>query len=186
MTDPIDKIRWVPSRELKANWWNPNHVFNKELELLETSLLSDGWTDAIKINSNNMIIDGFHRWRLSMDSAALVRKYAEEVPCVVLDVSDREAMFRTVRYNRAKGTHAAFRMSELVQTLVDDYGATPEECISKMGMTSGEVELLYDGSLLKRHKLENYKYSNSWVPVETRRLDKETVRQIEAGKVFDV
>lgn len=185
MKDPIDNIVWLPSRELNGNSWNPNHVFNQELKLLEQSIIRDGWTQAISVNTNNMIIDGFHRWRLSMDSAVLVSRYAEEVPCVVLDKSDRDAMMMTVRMNRAKGTHAAFRMSELVQTLVDDWGVTPEEMIEEMGMTPGEVELLYDGSLLKRHKLEKYKYSNAWVPVEATKLDAETAAKVAAGELFD-
>lgn len=185
MKHPVDNIVWIESRKLTANGYNPNVVFNQELNLLEESILMMGWIFPIIVNTNNIIIDGFHRWMLSTTSQRIRERDAEEVPCVVLDISDREAMMMTVRMNRAKGTHVAFRMSELVQILRDDYGVTPEEMILKMGMTPGEVELLYDGSLLKHHNLEKYKYSNAWVPVETRKLDAETRKKVEAGEIFE-
>lgn len=185
MKHPIDSIEWIGSRKLQANGWNPNVVFNQELNLLEESIITMGWIFPIIINPNYVIIDGFHRWMLSTTSQKIRERDAEEVPCVVVDVSDREAMMMTVRMNRAKGTHVAFRMSDLVQTLIDDYGVTPEECIKKMGMTTGEVDLLYDGSLLKHHKLEKYRYSNAWVPVETKKLDADTAKKVAAGELFE-
>lgn len=185
MKHPIDNVQWIPSRELKANNYNPNAVLNSELKLLEESILSNGWVFPIVVNPNNIIIDGFHRWQLSLTSQKIRERDAEEVPCVVVDISDREAMMMTVRMNRAKGQHVAFRMSDLVQSLVDDYDVTPEEMIQKMGMTPGEVELLYDGSLLKRHKLKDYKYSNAWVPVDTDHLSEEERKKVLDGELFE-
>lgn len=186
MKHPIDDIIWLESRKLQGNSWNPNVVFTQELNLLEESILTMGWIFPIIVNRNYVIIDGFHRWMLSTTSQKIRERDAEEVPCVVVDIDDREAMMMTVRMNRAKGTHIAFRMSDLVQDLIDNYGVTPEECIQKMGMTPSEVVLLHDGSLLKHHKLEGYKYSNAWIPVETKKLDDATRKKVEAGEVFEV
>lgn len=182
---PLANIEWIPAGDLHQNSWNPNAVFDQELNLLEESILAMGWIQPIVVNKNLMIIDGFHRWQLSLNSKRLIERDAQEVPCVILDITDREAMMMTVRINRAKGTHVAFRMSELVQTLVEDYGVTPQEMVTKMGMTKTEVQLLLDGSLLKHHKLEKYRYSKAWVPVETTKLDKETAAKVQAGETFD-
>jgi ParB-like chromosome segregation protein Spo0J len=164
--DPIDNIVWVPSRDLKANHYNPNVVMNQELKLLELSIVENGWIQPILINGNNIIIDGYHRWMLSMESKDLRNIYAEEVPCAVLDIDDSEAIMMTVRINRAKGSHASLRMSDLVKELIDVHGVDHKDIVQKMGATPTEVELLYDGSLFKEKDLKNYRYSKAWVPVE--------------------
>lgn len=179
MIDPIDNIKWLPAQELHSNWWNPNVVFEPELKLLEESILEQGWTQAILINTSSMIIDGFHRWQLSITSRKLQSRYAEEVPCAILDLDDREAMMLTVRMNRAKGTHSATRMSDLVKKLVEDYGVTTKEMMLKMGMTKSEVELLQDGSLLKHKNLDTYRFSKAWIPVETKHLSAEERKKYE-------
>lgn len=179
MIDPIYNVKPVDVFTLHANHWNPNFVFSKELELLEESILLDGWLQPITINTNLMIIDGFHRASLAKSSQAILDRDAGLVPCVILDKSDREAMMMTVRINRSKGTHTASKMVDLVQTLVDEYDVTPEEMIQKMGMTEGEVALLYDGSLLKRRKLDSHQYSRAWIPVETRLLTPEQKEELE-------
>lgn len=166
MTEPIENIVWIPSRDLKANGWNPNVVFDPELKLIEESILRDGWCQALTVNTNNIIIDGFHRWRLSMDSPELQARYAEEVPCVVMDIPDAEAMLMTVRINRAKGTHVAVRMSELVRIVAEEHGYTTEEICRAIGATRAEVELLLKGGVFKNRDISSYRYSNAWVPVE--------------------
>lgn len=165
--DPVYHVQPVDVFKLKANSWNPNTVFNTELALLETSILEAGWVHPIIVNKNFIIIDGYHRSWLAKNSQKIQERDAGLVPCVVLDIDDREAMMMTVRINRAKGTHGALQMRDLVRTLIDDYGVTPEEMIEKMGMTESEVGLLYDGGLLKKKNLRQHKYSKAWVPYET-------------------
>jgi hypothetical protein len=180
VTHAIDSIEWVHTSELFSNSWNPNVVFNKELKLLEESILGEaGWVFPIIINRNGMIIDGYHRWFLGSNSKKIIARDNGLVPCVRVDIGDKEAIMMTVRMNRAKGTHAALRMRDLVQTLVDDYGTTPDEMIQKMGMTEGEVALLYDGTLLKRKNLQTRKYSRAWVPVETKLMTDEEREEFE-------
>jgi ParB-like chromosome segregation protein Spo0J len=176
--EPVDNIVWIPARELKPNSYNPNVVFNTELNLLEESILRNGWVQPIVINPNKIIIDGYHRYSLSLMSAKLQSKYAEEVPCVIVDISDAEAMMMTVRMNRAKGKHAAIKMSDIVQELIDKYELSVDDLVSGMGMTESEVGLLYDGTLLKHVDWQSKKYSKAWVPVETKHLSEEELREM--------
>lgn len=171
--DPVYHVQPTDVFTLKPNAWNPNTVFNKELALLEQSILENGWVHPLIINANGIIIDGFHRHWLAKNSQKIMERDAGIVPCVVLDIPDREAMMLTVRINRAKGTHGAMPMRDLVRTLVDDYDVTADEMVEKMGMTESEVGLLYDGSLLKERNLQNHKYSKAWVPIETTHQVKE-------------
>ena len=104
---PISNIVWKLAKQLNPNDYNPNRVLTDEFKLLNLNMIRFGWIQPILINKNNIIIDGFHRWRLSQDSEELYKKYSGRVPCVVMDISDREAMLLTIRMNRAKGVHEA-------------------------------------------------------------------------------
>lgn len=166
MNDPINRIEWVPAETLTANDYNPNMVMDQELRLLERSILKTGWVQPILVSRDLIIIDGFHRYRLSLDSVELRRKYGGLVPVARLDVDAGTAMALTVRMNRAKGTHTAVRMSALVKRLVDVEQWDPQQIAQEIGGTLAEVELLYQDDLFKHRHLSEYRYSKAWVPVE--------------------
>jgi hypothetical protein len=173
MADPIDRIEWRNAGELKANHWNPNKVFNPELQLLETSILTNGWIQPILITPAGTIIDGFHRWMLSRESKELNRKYGGLVPCAVMDIPEFDAKMLTVRINRAKGEHGALSMSELVQSLIDQDGIDPDEVARQIGAARSEVDLLYQNNVFKQRNLADYRYSRAWYPVEVKRGEEE-------------
>ncbi len=164
--EPIARVVWRPASELKANAWNPNYVLDAELRLLERSILRTGWVQPILITPLDTIIDGFHRYKLSLDSTALAERYGGRVPCVVMQVTEAEAKILTVRMNRAKGVHAAFRMSALVHGLVVEDGMLPEQVAQELGMHKNEVELLLKEGVFEVKGTKDYRYSKAWVPAE--------------------
>ena len=164
--DPISRIEWREVTALRANLWNPNVQFKREHRLLEQSILTTGWVQPILITKDGTILDGYHRWCLARDSQAIREKYHGLVPCAVLDVDEAEARVITVRMNRAKGVHAAVRMADLVQDLVDDHGLTFEQVAERIGATVDEVALLHQDSIFKARKLDELPYSKAWVPRE--------------------
>jgi hypothetical protein len=179
MADPIDRIEWRNAGELKANHWNPNKVFNPELRLLETSIITNGWIQPIRITPAGTIIDGFHRWMLSRDSKELNRKYGGMVPCAIMDILESDAKMLTVRINRAKGEHAAISMSDLVRSLIDEDKIDPDEVARQIGASRDEVDLLYQNNIFKQRDLANYKYSRAWYPVEVKKGEKEPEKPTE-------
>lgn len=167
MNDPIDKIEWLPYSQLDSNDYNPNVVFNTELKLLELSVLSSGWVQPILVRARSFkIIDGFHRWMLTKESKALNQKYGGLCPCAVLDVTDAQAMLMTIRMNRAKGTHVALRMAEIMRRLVENCGMTIEQIAPEIGASVDEVRILYQDDIFKERKLTEYRYSKAWIPAE--------------------
>lgn len=164
--EPIHRVVWLHGDLLKSNNWNPNQQFKKEHHLLEMSILAQGYVQPILISQAGTIIDGFHRYLLSKSSKALREKYDGMVPCAVLDVSEAEARIVTVRMNRAKGVHAAVRMADLVQDLVDDYGMTMEQVAAEIGASLDEVRLLHQDSIFKARRLDEIPHSKAWVPRE--------------------
>lgn len=164
--DPIDRIEWLLASELKANNWNPNVVFNQELRLLERSIHRTGWCQPILISRDNIVIDGFHRWKLSQESELLRPRYGGKLPCARMDVGPAEAMILTIRMNRAKGSHVAVRMSSIVKALIDEFHFDPAEVAAEIGATRDEIDLLYQDSIFKAKNLKDYRYSRAWVPAE--------------------
>jgi hypothetical protein len=167
--EPVENIQWIDCDTLKANHYNPNRVMNAEMNLIEKSILKTGWIQPILINTNRTIIDGFHRWTLSRLSSQLREKYHGKVPCAILDVTDAEAMVITVRINRAKGTHLAFRMSEYVRELVEKHKYPMDELAVAIGATFEEVQLLMKSDMFEHKDVKNWAYSEAWFPAESGR-----------------
>lgn len=167
-SQPVSKIRWLHTSWISANDYNPNVVFDKELTLLEHSILKNGWLHPIIVCSKNAckreyeIIDGFHRYSLSKLSKKLIEIHSGYVPAVVLDISEADRMLLTIRINRAKGTHMAFKMADIIKTLIDTHGLTSSEVAQGIGAGEDEVKILYENSIFKRLDLQNHKYSKAW------------------------
>jgi len=169
---PIEKIKWIKAETLTANDYNPNIVFNTELKLLERSIIKTGWVQPILISKDNVIIDGFHRVQLSRDSKALNKKFEGYVPCAVMNIDVAQAKCLTVRINRAKGTHVAVRMADIIQDLHDNFEYDFKKIADEIGATVKEVELLYENSIFKAKDIKKYKYSKAWKPVKRKSYDR--------------
>lgn len=165
-TEPVENIVWIHWRKLTPNDYNPNWVMPAEMNLLEHSILTLGWIQPIIVSTENIIIDGFHRWLISHKSKAVLETYGGKVPACVLDIPRWKALCMTVRINRAKGMHGAQEMAKIVRELVDDFSMDKETLCLEMGMTGVEVDALYSESVFKARKIKAHKYSKAWVPEE--------------------
>lgn len=171
---PISNIKWLPVGWLSANGWNPNYVITPEMKLLKTSLLRQGWIQPVLVSLEQeakdqatpryTIIDGFHRSTLVKTDAEVRGMTNGLVPCAVLELSKPEAMMLTVRINRAKGSHIAIKMHELVAELVNDLGMTLEQVCAGIGATKHEVETLLTDDLFKKLNVANTPYTQAWTP----------------------
>lgn len=169
--DPIDRIEWRDASLLDANSWNPNRVHKAELRLLERSILQTGWVQPILINPDGLIIDGFHRWRLSLDSKRIREKYQGRVPCAVLDLDRAAAMLLTIRINRAKGTHVAVSMSEIVRELVEVHQLPLDRIAAEMGASMEEVSVLAQDGVFEVRNIKDWAYSPAWYPAIRKKGD---------------
>jgi ParB-like chromosome segregation protein Spo0J len=162
---PVSKMKWRHRDSVYVNDYNPNTVFDPELDLLRYSLREDGWALPIVIREDGEIVDGEHRWTLSAepDIYALTDGY---IPTVVIpDVkrSKGRQMLSTIRYNRARGIHGIREMAEIVQYLSDGEGMDSEEISRRLGMELEEIERLIDrGRMVKRGSRKSF--SAGWTP----------------------
>jgi ParB-like chromosome segregation protein Spo0J len=161
---PLDDIQWMNRDRLLPNDYNPNKVAPPEMKLLKISILEDGWTQPIVINSDYSIVDGFHRWTLSGDNEIYALTDGK-VPVVVLnETTDEQKIMATIRHNRARGTHGVLEMSNIVAGLVEQ-GLSGEEIMKRLMMEKEEVtRLLFRSGIPSSDVFKDKEFSNAWTP----------------------
>ena len=85
--EPVDCVLWVRNDDVVANDYNPNKVAPPEMELLEVSILNDGYTQPIVTwnspeKSKIEVIDGFHRNRVGKESKIIKQRVLGYLPIV--------------------------------------------------------------------------------------------------------
>lgn len=111
---PVNNVVWVEAEEVYANDYNPNKVAPPEMELLQTSIEADGFTQPIvtwKTPDGYQVIDGFHRHLVGKKLGL------SHLPVVVVNDSStgrNDRIASTIRHNRARGKHQISSMSDIV------------------------------------------------------------------------
>lgn len=160
---PIGNVQWIEVDKLSANDYNPNVVFKDEMNLLKFSIIKNGWIQPILVTQDFCIIDGFHRATLAKKNKDIT--IDGKVPVVIMEMSEPERMMLTIRINRAKGSHVALKMSDIVHTLVNEYGIPVQQICEGIGARKDEVELLLMDNVFQAKGIDEHtKYSQAWSP----------------------
>lgn len=157
---PCMDVRVVPMEKVLANNYNPNHVSDKNMELLHQSIADNGMCYAVvtiydETIDRYIIIDGFHRYTDLKEAWG-----ATECPVIVLTHDIKQRMAATVQFNRARGVHQVDLMGDLVQALVEQ-GASDAEIAKHLGMEEEEVYRLKQVTGIAAI-FKNQTYSRSW------------------------
>lgn len=156
---PVDLVLWVPAESVEANDYNPNTVAAPEMELLELSIASDGYTQPIVTwneADRRETVDGFHRGLVGKTCDVVRQKTGGYLPVTTVNSARTERSDRvasTIRHNRARGKHAISAMSEIVrdlakrnwsdQKIAKELGMEPDEVL-RLKQISGLAELFAD------------------------------------------
>lgn len=162
---PVYKVRAVPIDRVRANDYNPNFVAPPEMELLETSIWEDGYTQPVvtyydEENDTYIVVDGFHRFRVLMESERIREREQGMLPVVVIDKELGDRMASTIRHNRARGTHNVELMSSIVAELVE-MGKGDRWICKHIGMSADELLRLKQITGLAS-LFANRDFSDSW------------------------
>lgn len=176
--NPVDCVIWVPKEQVVANNYNPNHVADKEMRLLHTSVKEDGYTMPIVTSWDDtlkkyVIIDGFHRNLVIRKFEDINERCKGYLPIVVLEKNIDERMAATVRHNRARGTHSVDGHVNIVFNMLKD-GKSEREICEALGFEQKEfVKLKYITGFAKIFK--DYRYSAAVEKVvDEKRVARET------------
>ena len=162
---PVYDVKRVPIEKVTANDYNPNSVAPPEMELLETSIWEDGYTQPVvvvydKENDKYVVVDGFHRYCTLRDSERIYKREQGMLPVVVLDKEMHDRMASTIRHNRARGTHNIELMSTIVAELVE-MGKGDRWICQHIGMSPDELLRLKQITGVAA-LFQNQDFSDSW------------------------
>ncbi len=165
--EPVDFVRWVKNENVVANDYNPNKVAPPEMQLLEVSIINDGYTQPIVTFPNEdkiEVVDGFHRSRVGKESILVKGRVNGFLPVVSIrkekqDKSERIAS--TIRHNRARGKHQVNAMSEIVIEL-KNRNWNNKRIAAELGMDEDEILRLCQVSGLENLFKDN-DFSRAWV-----------------------
>ena len=142
--EPVDFVKWVKNDIVIANEYNPNKVAPPEMELLEVSIVNDGYTQPIVTYPNKdkiEVVDGFHRTRVGKESKLVRERVKEYLPIVAIrseQSSKNDRIASTIRHNRARGRHTVDGMSEIVLEL-KNRNWTNARISKQLGMDEDEI-----------------------------------------------
>jgi len=166
--EPVDFVKWELSENVVANDYNPNKVAPPEMELLEVSIMNDGYTQPIVTwnnpdKSKTEVIDGFHRNRVGKESKIVSQRVKGYLP--VVDIRKEQSgkndrIASTIRHNRARGKHQVDAMSEIVIEL-KNRNWTNKRISKQLGMDEEEVLRLCQVSGLE-HLFSDNDFSKAW------------------------
>jgi hypothetical protein len=150
----------VPIELVQANTYNPNHVDDKNMELLGVSIIDNGFCFGVvtvwdKELQKFIVVDGFHRYLYFKDTLQ-----ADCISVYVLEQSAAQRMAATVQFNRARGVHQVDLMGDLVKSLFEQ-GQDDEEIATQLGMEIEEVFRLKQITGIAE-LFKNQIYSRAW------------------------
>lgn len=157
---PVTNVQWVPFDLVQANDYNPNAVAKPEMELLELSIKSNGFTQPIvvwEIDGKYEVVDGFHRHLVGKKLGL------SHLPIVVINknaTGRNDRIAATIRHNRARGKHKINAMSEIVVEL-SRRNWSNRKIGKELGMDADEVLRLKQVTGLA-DLFENEDFSQSW------------------------
>ena len=165
--EPVDTVLWIPIDNVEANDYNPNAVAPPEMQLLEQSIVSDGYTQPIvswcRADGIREVIDGFHRNRVGRESDLVRERIKGYLPLTTIRASQEDRGSRiasTIRHNRARGKHRVDAMSEIVIELKNRNWKNAR--ISKeLGMDEDEILRLCQITGLAE-LFQDEEFSKSW------------------------
>ena len=161
---PCMDVKIVDIDMVQSNTYNPNSVSSQNMDLLEESIMSNGFCFAVVTVwdpdiEKYIVVDGDHRYMEFRD-----RLQTKQIPIIVLEHDITKRMEATVQFNRARGVHQVELMGDLVQALVEQ-GVPDEEIAQKLGMEIEEVFRLKQITGIAE-LFENQIYSKSWEMIE--------------------
>ncbi len=162
---PVYNVLRVPLDKIAANDYNPNKVAPPEMQLLETSIWEDGYTQPVVTfydaeKDMYIVVDGFHRYTVMKTSQRVYDREGGTLPIVVIDKDISDRMASTIRHNRARGSHNIDLMSNIVSELVE-MGKGDAWICKHIGMSADELLRLKQITGLAS-LFQNKEFSQSW------------------------
>lgn len=161
------EIEMVDGGSLKAATFKSTFILKPDQKVLAESMLTYGFLSPIVVQKKSLtIIDGHERWMIAGNLESLVKRYRGKVPVTFIDCDDIDAMLLHLQMNRGRGVLYAKPLSSTFKKIVRSGKYGKQDLKRLLSMTSDEIDLLFDGGLIKTRKLKDHVYSRAWIPIE--------------------
>lgn len=173
--EPVDCVIWIAADNVTANEYNPNKVAPPEMELLEVSIVNDGYTQPIVTwakDDSHEVVDGFHRSRVGKESKLVAQRVQGYLPVVEIRKEQQgknDRIASTIRHNRARGKHQVDAMSEIVLEL-KNRNWTNKRIAKELGMDEDEILRLCQITGLE-HLFTDQDFSRAWEAADSNPTD---------------
>jgi ParB-like chromosome segregation protein Spo0J len=151
----------VSTALVRANNYNPNYVPKEKMELLQQSILDNGFCFPVvavwdQDDGVFIIVDGFHRSTIAGEDWLEF----DYLPLVVLPHDINQRMVATIQFNKAKGTHEVDRDADVIRALLQQ-GMSEEEVSIHLGIDLDTIHR-YKQLTGIAELFKNADYSMSW------------------------
>ncbi|MBT6198956.1 MAG: ParB N-terminal domain-containing protein [Bacteroidetes Order II. Incertae sedis bacterium] len=152
-------LELLKTENLKVPDWRTTHILKPNLIGLMKSIEEYGMINPILTMTDGIIIDGFARW-VAAQSLGL-----KKIPVQRRDCGKTEAMMLHIQLNRARGEIVPHRLSKTIRLL--SIAMDEQVILNSFNMKTDELDVLLDGSLVKKRKVSEHSYSKAWIPIES-------------------
>jgi ParB-like chromosome segregation protein Spo0J len=161
------EITMVDGGSLRAAPFKSTFILKPDQKVLAESMLTHGFLSPIVVQKkSSTIIDGHERWMIAGNSEPLIKRYGGRVPVTFIDCDDIDAMLLHIQMNRGRGVLYAKPLSSMFKKIVRSGKYAKQDLRRLLSMSADEIDLLFDGGLIKTRKLKDHVYSRAWIPVE--------------------
>lgn len=134
---------WIKTADITPNEWNPNEMSEAEFAMLLDNISRLGFADPLLVTRTEddkyQVVDGEHRYR-----AALLAGI-EEIPAVVVELSEEDKRLQTVRMNQIKGEWNPTKFNHLINDMMQKKELTIEDAAYELGFADpSDFHLLRD------------------------------------------
>lgn len=134
---------WIKTSDINPNDWNPNEMSESEFAMLLDNISRLGFADPLLVTKNGdnkyKVVDGEHRYR-----AALLAGI-EDIPAVVVELTEEDQRLQTVRMNQIKGEWNPTKFNALVNDMMQKKELTIEDAAYELGFADpSDFHLLRD------------------------------------------
>lgn len=161
------KITEYQLAELNPPSWRATYMLRPEMAVLAQSLHQYGWISPLVVRAKTMeIIDGYHRWAIVKTDKALSKKLGRSIPCITVRCDTPQAMMMHLQLNRGRNLVLGEGTSTIVRELIKSRRYSKAAIQHALSMSSDEIALMLDATLIKHLNIPGHTYSKAWVPIE--------------------
>lgn len=156
------KLHTVSSDDLNPGPWKTTFILKTDLKALAVSLNMFGWAQPLVIKADTMeIIDGHERWQLTKKTPL-----GKQIPALLYAGDTADSALLHIHLNRDRGAIQARQLGRKLKAILRSRKYDENHIMKQFAMTTDELDILLEGTLLRQRNIAEHTYSKAWVPIE--------------------